>query len=164
MSTQHTHSDHTLKTNCVLPAQNVWMHAHTYPQPPIQHHCLVTEIYGGTSMAVFFFWGDSPQWARASSFRRFLDHTHTQRCITLGRTPLDEWSARSRDLYLTTHNTHSRHTSITPLGFKPIISEGERPQTYTLDRAATETGSTAVVNRNTVQERITRQRLPWAQR
>jgi len=34
----------------------------------------------------------------------FLDHT--QRRSTVGRTPLDEWSARRRDLYLTTHDTH----------------------------------------------------------
>jgi hypothetical protein len=53
------------------------------------------------------FWRDSPQWARGSSFTRFLDHT--QRRTTVGRTPLDEWSARHRDLYLTTHNTHNRH-------------------------------------------------------
>jgi hypothetical protein len=33
-------------------------------------------------------------------FTRFLDHT--QRRAIVGRTPLDEWSARSRDLYLTT--------------------------------------------------------------
>jgi hypothetical protein len=33
--------------------------------------------------------------------RGFLDHT--QRRTTVGRTPLDEWSARRRDLYLTTH-------------------------------------------------------------
>jgi len=44
--------------------------------------------------------------AMASSFLRFLDHT---RRITVGRTSLDEWSARRRDLYLTTHNTHNRH-------------------------------------------------------
>jgi len=31
-------------------------------------------------------------------FLMFLDHT--QRRITVGRTPLDEWSARRRDLYL----------------------------------------------------------------
>jgi len=37
-----------------------------------------------------------PQWARASSFTRFLDHT--QRSTTVGRTPLDEWLARRRDL------------------------------------------------------------------
>ena len=49
------------------------------------------------------FWRDSPQWARASSFMRFLDHT--QRRTTVGRTPLDEWSARRRDLYLTTLTT-----------------------------------------------------------
>jgi hypothetical protein len=38
------------------------------------------------------FWRDSPQWARASSFTRFLDHT--QRRTRVGRTSLDEWSAR----------------------------------------------------------------------
>ena len=27
-----------------------------------------------------------------------------------------------------------------PVGFKPMISVGERPQTYALDRAATRTG------------------------
>jgi len=50
----------------------------------------------------------SPQWAMAFSFTRFLDHT--QRPTTVGRTPVDEWSARRRDLYLTTHNTHDRQT------------------------------------------------------
>ena len=33
----------------------------------------------------------------------------TLRHTTVGRTPLDEWSARRRDLYLTTHNTLNRH-------------------------------------------------------
>jgi hypothetical protein len=32
--------------------------------------------------------------------------TITLSYTTLGRTPLDEWSARRRDLYLRTHNTH----------------------------------------------------------
>jgi len=59
---------------------------------------------------------------------------------TVGRTALDEWSARRRDLYLTTHNTHNRETSMTPVGFEPTIWAGERPQMYALDRAATETG------------------------
>ena len=36
-------------------------------------------------------------------FLMFLDHT--QRRITVGRTPLDKWSARRRDLYLTTLTT-----------------------------------------------------------
>jgi choline dehydrogenase-like flavoprotein len=34
------------------------------------------------------FWCDSPQWARASSVKRFLDHT--QRHTTVGRNPLEE--------------------------------------------------------------------------
>jgi len=49
----------------------------------------------------------APQWTRASSFTRYLDHT--RRRTTVGRTPLDEWLARRRDLYLTSHNTHDRH-------------------------------------------------------
>ena len=55
----------------------------------------------------------------------FLDHT--QRPSTVGRTPLDEWSARRRDLYLTTHDTHNRQISMPPVGFEPTISAGERP-------------------------------------
>jgi hypothetical protein len=81
---------------------------------------------------------DSPQWARASSFARFLDHT--QRRTTVSSTPLDEWSARRRDLYLTTHNTHKIQTSMPPVGFELTISAGERPQTHALVRAATGTG------------------------
>ena len=81
-----------------------------------------------------FLWRCGPTRAMASSLLRFLDHT--QRRITVGRTPLGELSARRRDLYLTTHNTHNRHTSMTPVGFEPTISAGERPQTYALDHAA----------------------------
>ena len=74
----------------------------------------------------------------ASSFFRFLDHT--QRRTTAGRTPVDERSARRRDLYLTTHNIHNRQTSMPPAGFEPTISAGDRPQTYALDRTANGTG------------------------
>jgi hypothetical protein len=45
------------------------------------------------------------------------------------RTPLDEWSARRRDLYLTRHNTHKRDTSRPPAGFEPAIPASERLQT-----------------------------------
>ena len=87
---------------------------------------------------LFVFGATTPQWARASSFMRFLDHT--QRRTTFGRTPLDEWSACRWDLYLTTHNTHNREIFMPPVGFEPTISAGERPQTYALDSAATGTG------------------------
>jgi hypothetical protein len=84
-----------------------------------------------------FLWLCDPTRVVASSFLMFLDHA--QRRSTVGRTPLDEWSARLRDLYLTTHNTHNRQTSITPVGFERTILAGERPHTYTLDRTATGT-------------------------
>ena len=58
-------------------------------------------------------------------FLIFLDHT--QRRTTVGRTPLDEWSARRRDLYLTTHDTQNRQISMHLVGFEPKISAGERP-------------------------------------
>ena len=57
-------------------------------------------------------------------FLMFLDHT--KRRSTVGRTPLDEWSARRRDLSLTTHDTHNRQISMPPVGFEPTISAGER--------------------------------------
>ena len=58
------------------------------------------------------FWPDNPpppQWARASSFTGFLDHA--QRRTTVGRTPLDEWSARLRD-HLHGNTPHSQVTYI----------------------------------------------------
>ena len=57
----------------------------------------------------------------------FLDNTQWR--TKVGRTPLDEWSARRRDLYLTTHNTYNRQISMPPVGFEPTISAGERPLT-----------------------------------
>ena len=62
--------------------------------------------------------------ALASSRTRLLDHT--QRRATVGRTPLNEWSVRRRDLYLTTHNTHNRQTSMPRVGFEPTIAAGQR--------------------------------------
>jgi hypothetical protein len=62
------------------------------------------------------------------------------RHTTLGKTPLEEGSARRRDLYLTTHNTHKRQTSMSPVGLEPTIPVSERPQTHALDRTATGIG------------------------
>jgi len=73
---------------------------------------------------------------------RFLDHT--QRHTTVGRTPLDEWSACRMDFY--PYNTqHSQETSISPAGFYLTNSAGERPQTYAVDRAATETAECTIL-------------------
>jgi hypothetical protein len=76
----------------------------------------------------------------ASSFLRFLDHT--QRCTTLGRTPLDEWSARRRDLYLTTCKTHKRKISIPPGGIRVHNVRRLAAADIALDHAATGTGQT----------------------
>jgi hypothetical protein len=62
-----------------------------------------------------------------------LEHTQGHTHIG-GRTPLDEGSARRRDIYLT---THKRQTSMRPAAFEPPVPASERPQTYALDCAAT---------------------------
>jgi len=65
----------------------------------------------------------------------------TLRRTTLCRIPLEKWSARHRELYMTTHSTHKRKTSIPPAGSETIIPASERPQTHALDRAVTAIGS-----------------------
>jgi hypothetical protein len=54
--------------------------------------------------------------------------TITLRHTTFGRTSLEEWSARRRDLYLTTHNTHKTQTSMPLAGLEPTIPASERPR------------------------------------
>ena len=71
------------------------------------------------------------------TFHAVTPETGRGRYITLVRTPLEQWSARRRDLYLTTPNTHNRETSITPGWFETKISACERLQTHDLDRVAT---------------------------
>ena len=75
---------------------------------------------------IFFSWLDSPSGPRIP---HFLVSPITFRHSTLGRTPMNQWSARRRDLYRTTHNTHNRQTSIPPAGFESTIPATERPQT-----------------------------------
>ena len=62
----------------------------------------------------------------SSHYRGF---TIAIRRITIGRTPLDEWSARCRELYVTTHNTHKKQTSMVTAGFEPTIPATEGSQT-----------------------------------
>ena len=62
------------------------------------------------SIIFFFPVALRPNAGQSSSFLRFLDHT--QRRLTVGRTPLD---------------SHNRETSMPPVGFEPTIAAGERP-------------------------------------
>ena len=75
------------------------------------------------------------------SCRGVIAFDHTQGHTTVGWTPLDDGSARRRDLYLTTHNTHNRQTSMPPAGFEPANPADDRAQTLALDRSATGIGS-----------------------
>jgi hypothetical protein len=73
---------------------------------------------------IYFLWRFGPTRVMASSFLRFLSSTQRRNRV---RTPLDEWSARRRDLYLTTHNTHNRQTPMPSVVFKPAIPTSKRP-------------------------------------
>jgi hypothetical protein len=61
----------------------------------------------------------------------------TLRHIALDRTPPDEGSAQRTELYLTTHNTHTRQTSKHLAAIGPAVTTSNRPKTHALDRAAT---------------------------
>ena len=64
-------------------------------------------------------------------------HTHTHTHTTLGRPSLEEGSARSRELCLTSTNIHNRQPAMSQAGFEPAVPASERPQTQTIDRADT---------------------------
>jgi len=71
----------------------------------------------------------------------FIQTSLSLRNTTLGMTPLDEGSARCRDLCLTTHNSHKRRASLHPVGIRtrnPSRRAAENP--HALDRAATGIG------------------------
>jgi hypothetical protein len=87
------------------------------------------------STFICFLWLCSRARAMASSSTRFLNHI--QRRATVGRTPLDEWSTRRRDLYLTTHIT-DKHPC--PGGIRTHDRSRGAAVDYALDREAIETG------------------------
>jgi hypothetical protein len=81
-------------------------------------------------MISYLFYGltvsNAPRPPHYRGFTMTLWHT------TLGRTPLDEWSARRRDLYLTTHNTHDRHPRPRQVSNRQSFQESyRRPTSYT---------------------------------
>ena len=62
-----------------------------------------------------------------------IEFRHT----TFSKTPLDEWLARRRNLYLTTHDNHNGQTSIPPADFERSFPPSEQLQTHPIERAAT---------------------------
>jgi len=61
-----------------------------------------------------------------------VENSRSLRHTSLGWTSLVEWSARRRDLYLTTHNTLKRQTSMYKEGFEPAIPASKQPQNHAL--------------------------------
>jgi hypothetical protein len=94
---------------------------------------LMTTVFVDEMVSYFVkylcFFCDAAASTRAMSSLCLWFFEHTQRRTTVGSNPLDEWSARRRDFYLTIHNTHNRQTSMPPVGFELTISTGERPRT-----------------------------------
>jgi hypothetical protein len=101
---------------------------------------------------LFFYSGaTAPGGPRPPHYRGF---TITLRLITLGRTPLDEWSAWRRGLYLTTHSTNKRQTFMIPASFEPAIPASERPQNHAWDRAATRISIMGIRNFNLLRSQV----------
>jgi len=104
-------------------ASNVWntgLHqfGENIPQNKVKSHTRA-------AIPIFFSWLDSPRGFRPPHYRRF---EVTLRHTTVGRTPLDEWLARRTNIYLTTHNTHKRQTSMPSAGFETAIPESNQPR------------------------------------
>ena len=79
-------------------------------------HCFLSVYF-----LIFVFCGFSTQsWPPLTVF-----HDHTSGHPTPGRTPLNERSARRRDIYQTTHNTHMRQTSMFLAEFESALPESE---------------------------------------
>jgi hypothetical protein len=92
---------------------------HLFANNQIRSYCLHTEFGNRVGVTYLYFHNmtaPSAQWPpHYRGFPITLGHT------TLGRTSLDEWSVRGRDLYLTTHNAHKRQTSMTLARFESAI-------------------------------------------
>jgi len=139
----HTHMKHYIYTN----KQTKNSHALHVPISKTHHHQRLTVSTKTTSFRInkvpptptyyFFSHGptapDGPKPPHCWCFQITLSYT------TFTRTPLDEWSARHWDLYLTAHKNRNR--VMPPAGFEPAISASEQPQTHALGRATTEVGS-----------------------
>ena len=67
-----------------------------------------TDIPGLRLDAAQFFFVPGATAPGESGPPHYLGFTITFRHTTIGGNPLDEWSARSRDLYMTTHNAYKR--------------------------------------------------------
>jgi hypothetical protein len=146
--TQFSHS-----RNCTIllsASSNYWLYVLSVTPDLIQCHMRQdsSEIVFGLSFrnnkykvftSYFFLCSTAPFGPGYAHCRGF---TITLRHLTCGRTPLEEWWARSRDLYLTTYNVLNRYLS--PAEFEPAFPANEQRQRYGLDRSVTVIGTVEV--------------------
>ena len=124
------------------------------PQLNLCKLCLALKMLAFTGLVDYiyyargiFYGATAPSGPRPSQCRGFaitLGHT------TVCRTPLGEWSARRRDLYLTTPNSLKRQISMPAAGFELAIPASERPQTHALYPAHTGLGTWENTHTNSV--------------
>ena len=134
-----------------LALSNTGIHLQSYvvSQPRRTHYVVIYSVWVHNEYIIF--WLNSPQWGRASSFTRFLDHTqwHTTAVGLL-------WVSDQLIAQTSTWQHTTLKTSILPVGFEPTIWAGERPQTYALDREATGTSMMTVGTQNKCKVKYTK--------
>ena len=109
-------------------------------------------------VCLFFISPTAPPVAQDLLIHRFLDQTQIR--TTVARTPLDERSARCRDLYLTTHTTPTTDRHPFPRLYSNLQSQQTSGRTHTT-RTARPLGTAVVCLRENRKERAT---VAWAAR
>ena len=113
----------------VLQAANPWHVGKWGRSRRVQNNTEIPLLYHKNKMLVklFFFFTMAQQPVVRQGLLLIEDSpSHSFRSTTVGKTPLDEWSARRTDHYLTTHNTHKSLTTMSSEGFEPVIPASER--------------------------------------
>jgi hypothetical protein len=93
-------------------------------------------ILANITFVLHFFLGLTSSACRCRCRRLLLYLITLSDTHILGATPLDEGSARCRELYVTTHNTHVIQTDTPQAGSQLAVPASQRRQTYAFGRAA----------------------------
>jgi len=107
--------------------KHIHTHTHTHTQIYISiyiHIYIYTHTSTHTHTHIYIYNGAQAPSGPRPSYCRGL--TVTFRHTTAGRTPLDEWSAQSRDVWQHTANTRERQPC-PPVGFEHTIPGSKRP-------------------------------------
>jgi hypothetical protein len=114
---------------------NIWRYLDFFPYPIFISSFLITIPYQTVERCTILFLAGEPPVGQDLFFIEAL-RSHLVRHITLGRTPLHEWSARRREFCLTEYNTQERETPVSMEGFVLATPASKRPQTHASDRVA----------------------------